>query len=312
MSMGYDMSKSNIINNDLSSYPELLSSQVSPDSPNAFLVTDSSGVVSNTSSLTDGQVVIGATGGTPVAAQITGGTGVQVTNAPGSITISEATKENSLKAVQYITSGSGTYSMTAGTTCCLVICVGAGGGGAGVTGGSSTDRRYTSGGGGGGVAYKFFSTAPDGASYSVGTGGAGGATGSGADGGDTSFDTGFYATGGKGGDEAYTSTINRNVRSKMGVKSAGGVGFGGFYTSNGGPSSSWVHGKFERITNYASAGGASGLGGGGSGISAVNENGITPSSSYPGVGGGGVYVTTTSSSGGSGTNGMIVIYEYGA
>jgi len=53
----------------------------------ATLVTTSTGVPVMTSSMTDGQVVIGSTGATPVAATLTAGTGVSITNAAGSITI---------------------------------------------------------------------------------------------------------------------------------------------------------------------------------------------------------------------------------
>jgi hypothetical protein len=54
----------------------------------ATLVTDTSGVPSWTSSMTNGQVLIGSTGATPVPATITGAAGITVTNAAGSITIS--------------------------------------------------------------------------------------------------------------------------------------------------------------------------------------------------------------------------------
>jgi len=54
----------------------------------ATLVTNASGVPSWTSSMTNGQVLIGSTGATPVPATITGTAGITVTNAAGSITIS--------------------------------------------------------------------------------------------------------------------------------------------------------------------------------------------------------------------------------
>lgn len=53
----------------------------------ATLVTNSSGVPAMTSSLTNGQIVIGSTGSTPTPGTITAGTGITVTNAAGSITI---------------------------------------------------------------------------------------------------------------------------------------------------------------------------------------------------------------------------------
>lgn len=54
----------------------------------ATLVTNATGVPSWTSSMTNGQVLIGSTGATPVPATITGTAGITVTNAAGSITIS--------------------------------------------------------------------------------------------------------------------------------------------------------------------------------------------------------------------------------
>ena len=51
------------------------------------LVTNSSGVLSLSSSMTNGQVIIGSTGGTPTPATLTAGTNVTITNGAGSITI---------------------------------------------------------------------------------------------------------------------------------------------------------------------------------------------------------------------------------
>ena len=56
----------------------------------ASLVTNSTGVPSFTSSLTDGQVVIGYTGSSPVAANLTQGAGITITNGNGSISIANS------------------------------------------------------------------------------------------------------------------------------------------------------------------------------------------------------------------------------
>lgn len=53
----------------------------------AALVTNSIGVPIFTSTMTNGQVVIGSTGSTPAAATLTAGDGISITNAAGSITI---------------------------------------------------------------------------------------------------------------------------------------------------------------------------------------------------------------------------------
>lgn len=54
----------------------------------ATLVTNSTGVPAWTSSMTNGQILIGSTGATPVLANITAGPGVSVANGAGTITIS--------------------------------------------------------------------------------------------------------------------------------------------------------------------------------------------------------------------------------
>ena len=54
----------------------------------AVLVTNSSGVPAWSSTMTNGQLIIGSTSGTPTAATLTPGTGVSISNGTGSITIS--------------------------------------------------------------------------------------------------------------------------------------------------------------------------------------------------------------------------------
>ena len=53
----------------------------------ASLVTNSSGVPAWSSTMTNGQVIIGSTGATPTAATLTAGSNITITNAAGSITI---------------------------------------------------------------------------------------------------------------------------------------------------------------------------------------------------------------------------------
>ena len=61
--------------------------QVDTFTPNSSLYVTTGGQVVSTAALTDGQILIGDTGGPPVAGTITGGTGVTVTNGAGTITI---------------------------------------------------------------------------------------------------------------------------------------------------------------------------------------------------------------------------------
>lgn len=56
----------------------------------ASLVTGSTGVPVWSSTMTNGQVVIGSTGATPTAATLTAGTNISITNAAGSITINSS------------------------------------------------------------------------------------------------------------------------------------------------------------------------------------------------------------------------------
>lgn len=53
----------------------------------AGLVTSSAGVPAWTASMTNGQVIVGSTGATPVPATLTAGSGMQITNGAGAITV---------------------------------------------------------------------------------------------------------------------------------------------------------------------------------------------------------------------------------
>lgn len=54
------------------------------------LVTNSAGVAAWSGAMTNGQVIIGVTGGTPVKAALTAGTGITITNGSGTITINSS------------------------------------------------------------------------------------------------------------------------------------------------------------------------------------------------------------------------------
>jgi len=69
-----------------------VSADVLPPSVNsAVLTTTSAGVPTWKGPLTNGQLVVGSTGASPVAATLTGGTGISVSNGAGSITIASTT-----------------------------------------------------------------------------------------------------------------------------------------------------------------------------------------------------------------------------
>lgn len=80
--------------------------------------------------LTDGQLAIGSTGVDPVAANLTAGTGVSITNAAGSITINAAgggltwsvvtgTSQSAAVNHGYIANNAGQVSVTLPTTCAV-------------------------------------------------------------------------------------------------------------------------------------------------------------------------------------------------
>lgn len=74
--------------NDLAYY-ETTGEYVSPlpTSNSAILATNGSGVPRWSSAMTNGEVMIGYTGGAPLPSTLTAGTGIQISNTPGHITI---------------------------------------------------------------------------------------------------------------------------------------------------------------------------------------------------------------------------------
>lgn len=186
-------------------------------------------------------------------------------------------------AVTTYSTGSGTYTVPAGTTMLVVELWGGGGGGAG---GSATTNGYGNGGGGGGAYAKKTITSPSSSySYSVGAGGAAVLKGlPGNNGGDTTFgSTLVVAKGGSGG--AYSA-------SGGGAGGAGGTGSTGDATYTGGSGAAGS-------TSYAGGGG----GGAGSGGNGGNASGTTAGTGTSELGGnGGTGVTGNNVNGNSGNN----------
>ena len=79
----------------------------------AALVTTSAGVPVMSSTMTNGQVIIGSTSATPTAATLTAGTGVSITNGAGSITVAQSLTLPKFKA--QFSAGGGTMSTGAFT-----------------------------------------------------------------------------------------------------------------------------------------------------------------------------------------------------
>jgi hypothetical protein len=149
-----------------------------------------------TSALTDGQIVIGSTGNPPIAATLTAGTGITITNNAGQIIISSSGGGAVAPIVTTYTS-SDTWSKAATTVRVSLILVGGGGGGA--NGSLGASGSAPGGGGGSGAAIYVIKDIPAdmfAASETV-TIGAGGAAHTTARGGTTSLGY-FRALGGVG------------------------------------------------------------------------------------------------------------------
>lgn len=91
----------------------------------ATLVTNASGVPAWTASMTDGQVLIGVTGGTPILGTLTAGTNVSIVNAAGSITINATGRGtvnsgNQFELAYYATTGTQISGLTTQNSSALV------------------------------------------------------------------------------------------------------------------------------------------------------------------------------------------------
>lgn len=207
--------------------------------------------------------------------------------------------------IQAFTSGSTTYTPTAGMKYCIVFGTGGGGGGGGVDGqGSGAD--IASGGSAGATSIGLYSAAQIGASktVSIGAGGTAGSTsgGNGGNGGDTTLSGGLMtATGGNGG-------IGNSTATTSAPPSATTAGSGGVVNLPGAPGSTGCIGT--------SSGFAVGGNGGGSfwggGAPSLGPNAAGGTATVPGAGGGGAnaYGNATARAGGAGAAGLMVIIEF--
>ncbi len=183
----------------------------------------------NTPKLTAaGQLFIGSSAGNPVAATLTPGANVTITNSNGAIQIASALSpplQINQVSLQFTTPGTYSYTPTAGTLYVFVQVLGGGGGGGGTTNSGAVDVIAGSGGGGGGYTEAFIPIATVGAgqTVTVGVGGNGVSSADGVSGGPSSFglllignegiggtlgvaELGFV-TGGNGGGATGTSFI---------------------------------------------------------------------------------------------------------
>lgn len=208
-----------------------------------------------------------------------------------------------IKDIVSYSSGSGTYTPSAGTTAFLVEVVGAGGGAGGCDGVGSSFAG-AAGGGSGGFAVKLYTSPLSTYSYSIGTGGSGGdVTGSnGSSGGSTTFDV-ITCTGGAGGEGQVASTT-----AAMTAGGLSGGASGGDYNYDGNAGSNGI--RISGTVGSGGGGGASFYGGQGR---SRTQNGISVAGQVAGAGAsGGATTSTTDRAGADGANGQVVIYEFGS
>lgn len=93
------------------SSPTFAGLTVSALTQNSFMYPGASGVLSSTAATTDGQLLIGRTGNTPLAATLTAGTGILITNGAGTIQIATTGVIASLNGLT-----ASTQSFATGTT----------------------------------------------------------------------------------------------------------------------------------------------------------------------------------------------------
>lgn len=251
--------------------------------------------------------------------------GWKVITATGGIksgtSVSTITSANGLIGKQVITTtGAGTYTPTAGTTSIVIEMVGGGGGGGGATTGTAGQSAIAQSGTAGAYLKKRLTTAFSGASYSVGAKGTGGGAGNnnGNDGTDTTFTQtggGTVYTAGKGtGGLAAAANATGAPPAQRVASSAGGTATNGDINMAGGTS---VPGFAMSTTRGISCmGGSSMFGrpGNATQVNAVNSSVAGNAATGYGAGGNGGLVLGTGASvaGGDGTDGILIIWEYGS
>jgi hypothetical protein len=212
---------------------------------------------------------------------------------------------------------SGTYTPTPGTQSVIVECVGAGGGGGGCAGGAGASVINGGGGGGGGAYARIALTAAQiGASQTVTVAPAVAASASG------------FVNGGQGGSSSFGSLcVAAGGSGGSGVNGAAGYGSGGAGGATGtgdmvlqgesGGGAIYQTGSTGSIMASTNNGGASGLGYGSGGRTAMPAFGGTsngaPGFGYGGGGGGAIFQNIAANApGGPSSPGVVIVTEYGA
>ena len=215
---------------------------------------------------------------------------------------------NTVLSKQIFTSGSGTYTPTAGARYVWIRAIGGGGQGGGCT---STTSQFGVGGGGGAGGYAELWEAATSRAYSVGAAGSGSAAGStGGNGGATTFGTAgaqINVAGGSGGLAANAITT-----AQIAVGGAGGTSTTGTLLISGSKGSS-AAGSITYFSTCPGDGACSPFGGYGAGTmcnSVTSVAGLAATGYGSGGGGGSCAGISGSAAGGNGGSGVIIITEY--
>ena len=212
--------------------------------------------------------------------------------------------------VRAFTSGSGTYTPTAGTNAIVLEMLGGGGGGGATAATGTLSVAAASGGNAGAHVLAYLTSGFSGVSFSVGVGGAGGVAGqnNGTAGGNTTFAaaggtmTALGGTGGQGQGALAPPYI-------IGPANVSAVGSSGSINGAGGS------GGYGIAIATGSLGGVGGAGGdtlfGQGGFAAVTTIGGHVANGF-GAGGGGALglASAAAQAGGNGAGGFILVYEY--
>lgn len=280
----------------------------------SILGTTNAGVPLMLGTMTDGQIIIGSTGLTPVVASLTAGAGISITPGAGSITIAGTGTLGSIVTQFFNTSG--TYTPTSGMKYCIVEAVGGGGGSGGAASTSSTQVAAASAGGGGEYRYGVFTAAQIGASKTV-TIGAGGSAGSagandGGNGGDTSLGVLLVA---KGGSKGLGAAAYGGGGTTV-AGGAGGTGGTGLFGFDGGTGGQGVNVYTATAYNVTSGSGGNSFWGNGANfitrtaVSGSSIGGLTGSGYGSGASGALNTLSCSAAAGGSGQGGALKVTEY--
>jgi hypothetical protein len=250
--------------------------------------------------------------GTPAGTGMSAPTGTGYVHITGGAEDAAAATGYLFTGKQILTSASGTYTPTAGTTAILVEVQGGGGGGGGVPATPGSTAAAAAGGGGGGYSKLWITSLAGSYTYAVGASASGGTNGSAGTAGNAStFGPGPLITANGGGAAAGCAAQGTSLPQAVSQGGAGGVGSGGDINIQGGG------GGWGLIFSTIAAAGAAISGQGGCsflGLPAIASSNNTNGNNGTGYGSGGGGAVSVSGgaikTGGSGAAGLIIVWEY--